>query len=822
MSKRGNSRNSSDDALVPQVGAEEASGGTSMDNKDDEHRLDAGSDCSSSINSARFEAALTMLELTKSPVVDDSLVESNDNEIEPFIRKSKKKQEKKSKKSGGKEVNINEPAVETFEGISGFEYVDPVAMKKQKKKINGRYRPLLMWDIWEAEHKKWIDNYMAKECNSDQENEMRSEIHNEPSELLTQLMRFQKEWLSWALKQEESEIRGGILADEMGMGKTVQTIALVLAKRENRRAISGADQSVSESSSSSKFSELNCTLVICPTSALHQWEREINRFTQEGTTKVLRYEGPGRVMGSVQFHEYDFVITTYNTIERDYRSFLPQKQRCQGCGKYFNQRKMVRHVNSHCRPKAPETEIQSKLIEEEDLENFEIEHLKSALHCVKWERIVLDEAHCIKDSSSNTALAIFALESSYKWALSGTPVLNHIGELHSLICFLQIAPYSYYFCKDCDCRVLDYSSSVECQNCNHKASRHFCWWHKNVATHMGRHRNSTERQRATILLKHKVLANILLRRTKSGRASELALPPRIISVRRDTFDVKEEDYYRSLHMQCQATFSTYVVEGRLVASFADLFELATCLRQAVNHPYLVIYSRTNSVRNESIVKLDNGDRACGIYFNPVEDLVLGTGSQRTKSKVKGFRSSSILNRIRLDNFQTSTKIDALREEVRFMIERDGSAKGIVFSQFIEFLDLIMYSLQESGITCVILEGSMTAAARNNTIKRFNEDPECRIFLLSLKSGGAALNLTAASHVFMMDPWWNPATEQQAMDRIHRIGQYKPIRIVKFVIEGTIEEEMLKLQERKELIFERTVGRSSDALAKFTKLLGFHD
>lgn len=290
-------------------------------------------------------------------------------------------------------------------------------------------------------------------------------------------------------------------------------------------------------------------------------------------------------------------------------------------------------------------------------------------------------------------------------------------------------------------------------------------------------------------------------------------------------------------------------------NYAHIFDLLTRLRQAVDHPYLVVYSRANSLKNESVAESDSGEQVCGICHDPVEDPTVTScghlfcrmcliefssslgqpscpscakpltadftsnssiSSQRPKSAVNGFRSSSIMNRINLDDFQTSTKIDALREEIRSMIDRDGSAKGIVFSQFTSFLDLIMYSLKKSGVTCVLLDGSMTIAARDNAIKRFHEDADCRVFLISLKAGGVALNLTVASHVFLMDPWWNPATERQAMDRIHRIGQYKPIRIVRFVIENTIEERVLKLQEKKELVFEGTVGGSSDALAKLTE------
>jgi len=193
-----------------------------------------------------------------------------------------------------------------------------------------------------------------------------------------------------------------------------------------------------------------------------------------------------------------------------------------------------------------------------------------------------------------------------------------------------------------------------------------------------------------------------------------------------------------------------------------------------------------------------------------------TEHKASKTTLKGFRASSILNRIKLDDFQTSTKIEALREEIRFMVERDGSAKAIVFSQFTSFLDLINYTLGKCGVSCVQLVGSMTMAARDTAINKFKEDPDCRVFLMSLKAGGVALNLTVASHVFMMDPWWNPAVERQAQDRIHRIGQYKPIRVVRFIIENTVEERILRLQKKKELVFEGTVGGSQEAIGKLTE------
>ncbi|EOY02219.1 Helicase protein with RING/U-box domain isoform 3 [Theobroma cacao] len=760
--------------------------------------------------------------------------------------------------------NAEQQSTEQNEGDYDF-YVSSRKKRNnvKRKKKKARSGPLLMWEVWEQEHEKWIDENLTADVDLDQQNAVITETSEASPDLIIPLLRYQKEWLAWALKQEDSATKGGILADEMGMGKTIQAIALVLAKRELLRTIAEPNGSSLTPSSSTDLPMIRGTLVICPVVAVSQWVSEIDRFTSRGSTKVLVYHGTNRGKNIKQFLDYDFVITTYSIVEAEYRKYMmPPKEKCPYCGKSFYQKKLSVHLKYYCGPDAVKTEKQSKQerkksksvfkSDREHTSNYEtdmrkgagkkkskhneedkdldfefddtfagVEHSlpqgKSLLHSVKWERIILDEAHFVKDRRCNTAKAVLTLESLYKWALSGTPLQNRVGELYSLVRFLQIVPYSYYLCKDCDCRTLDYSSSTQCSNCPHNSVRHFCWWNKYVATPIQQCGNGEIGKRAMILLKHKILKNIVLRRTKKGRAADLALPPRIVSLRRDTMDIKETDYYESLYSESQAQFNTYVQAGTVMNNYAHIFDLLTRLRQAVDHPYLVVYSSTASQRAGSIVNSDknNDEQVCGICHDPTEEPVVtacahvfckaclidfsaslgqvscpscsrlltvdlttkaDAGGQSSRTTLKGFKSSSILNRIQLNDFQTSTKIEALREEISLMVERDGSAKGIVFSQFTSFLDLINYSLHKSGINCVQLVGSMSMAARDAAIKRFTEDPDCKIFLMSLKAGGVALNLTVASHVFLMDPWWNPAVERQAQDRIHRIGQCKPIRL----------------------------------------------
>ncbi|KAH6780513.1 Helicase protein with RING/U-box domain-containing protein [Perilla frutescens var. hirtella] len=803
-----------------------------------------------------------------------------------------KQSTKKAQEEGGERFvdgDIDLGKIDFTDGIA-----EKYGRKKKSKKKKGD-RPVLMWEVLEQENDRWIEKNLQMDMDLINQNEISMETVEPSDDLIISLLRYQKEWLAWALKQEESTIRGGILADEMGMGKTLQAIALVLLKRSILRGILEPPLPSSSASSSTELPPIKGTLVICPLVAVMQWVREIDRFTLKGSTKVLVYHGAQRAKNLYRLSDYDFVITTYSIVEAEFRKYvMPPKEKCQYCGKLFYDHKLKIHLKYICGPgavrtakqakqqrkepkskKMPNVEVHTRNINRDEgksngsgykemendysVESSDVTGLpsskgKSILHSVAWERIVLDEAHFIKERRSNTTRAVLALQSIYKWALSGTPLQNRVGELYSLVRFLQIVPYSYYFCKDCDCRTLDYSTSSECPGCPHKNVRHFCWWNRYVSTPMQDSGRTGGGRGAMILLKHKILKSLLLRRTKKGRAADLALPPRIVTLRRDSLDVVEEDYYTALYNESQAQFNTYIDAGTVMNNYAHIFDLLTRLRQAVDHPYLVEYSLTSMERKGKAVDTRN-DVKCGLCHDPDEDTVvtscghafckpclidfsdsMGQNScpscskpltvdftankdgkeHSSKTTIKGFRSSSILNRIQLDDFQTSTKIDALREEIRFMVERDGSAKAIVFSQFSSFLDIIHYSLQKSGVLCVQLDGSMSMGARDAAIKKFTEDPSCRIFLMSLKAGGVALNLTVASHVFLMDPWWNPAVERQAQDRIHRIGQYKPIRIVRFVIENTIEERILKLQEKKELVFEGTVGGCSEALAKLTE------
>jgi len=322
------------------------------------------------------------------------------------------------------------------------------------------------------------------------------------------LLPFQLEGLAWLQRQESTTIfKGGILSDAMGMGKTLQTIALMVSKPLQKP-----------------------TLVVCPVVALIQWKEEIAKYTPDDHFQVLVYHGTSRVHSKDEIERYDIILTTYAVLESAFRK--QQSGFTRKGGKVYE---------------------------------------NSLLHSIDWGRIILDEAHCIKDRSCSTARAAFALNGDHKWSLSGTPLQNRVGELYSLIRFLRVSPYSNYYCKKCPCKTMvwKFSDHRHCDECGHKPMSHFCWWNKVILKPIQRFGANgdglTAYRRLNVLLDM-----MMLRRTKLEKADELGLPPKIVEIRSDYFNEQEEDFYEALYSETQTQFASYVREGTVLNNYAHM------------------------------------------------------------------------------------------------------------------------------------------------------------------------------------------------------------------------------------------------------------
>jgi non-specific serine/threonine protein kinase len=212
------------------------------------------------------------------------------------------------------------------------------------------------------------------------------------------------------------------------------------------------------------------------------------------------------------------------------------------------------------------------------------------------------------------------------------------------------------------------------------------------------------------------------------------------------------------------------------------------------------------------------------YRNDYRDKILGTiesqGIQKSQLTIlQGLMklrqicdSPAILNEP--EKFPNhSIKLDELAREIT---ENIGDHKALVFSQFLGMLALIKGKLKELSVDFEYFDGSTSAPDREKAIQRFQNEDNCRVFLISLKAGGVGLNLTAADYVYIVDPWWNPAVEQQAIDRTHRIGQTKNIFAYRMICKDTIEDKILQLQEKKRVLAKELIADDEGFVKSLSK------
>lgn len=698
-------------------------------------------------------------------------------------------------KSETPEENIDGAVPEEIDEEGGFvkdikksKEKTPAKRTRKKKEVKPKLTPFERRTnrLYEA-HPELVDIFP----NLEEKGARKVEKAEQPPDLCVNLLNFQLEGLSWMIKQEEEgQYKGGILADEMGMGKTIQMLSLMMHDRTK-----------------------GPNLVVAPTVALMQWKSEIETHTNN-ILKVGLFHGASRAKDITELKDFDVILTSYAVVESCYR-----KERYGFTKKH-------------------------KKVKE-----------KSILHQKKFYRVILDEAHNIKDRTSSTAKACDNLNCEKRWCLSGTPLQNRIGELYSLIRFLDIAPFCEYFCTKCPCKSKEWNfpDYRVCAICGHAPMVHLNYFNhfmlKNIQKYGLEFEGEESFHRIQLLLRQ-----IMIRRTKVERADDLGLPPKIVEIRRDFFNPEEKDLYQSLYSNSKRQFDDYVSEGVVLNNYANIFTLITRMRQLADHPDLVlkrmkIPNNKNGNAESAIGELPPGVIICQLCDDEAEEPIESKCHHKfcriciseyiesfngDNSKLKcpvchiglsidleapaiemdlaAVEKNSIVNRIDMSGtWKSSTKVEALMEELYKSRSDRVTTKSIVFSQFTSMLDLVEWRLKRAGFSTVKLQGSMTPTQRQSSIKYFLETPSVEVFLVSLKAGGVALNLVEANQVFILDSWWNPSLDTgQAADRIHRIGQHRPIRIVKLVIEDSIESRIIELQEKKANMVKATLDRDQKA------------
>ncbi|KAH8598328.1 SNF2 family N-terminal domain-containing protein [Bisporella sp. PMI_857] len=601
----------------------------------------------------------------------------------------------------------------------------------------------------------------------------------QPKNINRELKPFQLEGVAWMKGMEETEWGGGLLGDEMGMGKTIQAVSLIMSDWPAKQP----------------------SLVLIPPVALMQWQQEISDYT-DGTLKTFVYHGTNlktKGITAKELMKYNVILMSYNSLESMYRKQEKGFKRKAGLHKE-----------------------------------------KSVIHQIHFHRVILDEAHNIKQRTTGSAKACFALKADHKWCLSGTPLQNRIGEFFSLVRFLDIRPFACYFCKQCDCSELNWDMNADnrCTGCNHSGMQHVSVFNQELLNPIQKFGNSGPGKEA--FRKLRILTDrFMLRRVKRDHSSAMELPAKEIYVDRQFFGEEENDFAGSIMNSGTRKFETYVAQGVLLNNYANIFGLIMQMRQVADHPDLILKKNGEGGQNilvccicdetaeEAIRSVCRHEfcRECAKNYLHASDspdcptchipLAIDLEQPDIEQDEQLVKKSSIINRIKMENWTSSSKIETLVHDLHELRSKNMSSKSIIFSQFTTMLQLVEWRLRRAGITTVMLDGSMTPAQRQASINHFMTNVNVECFLVSLKAGGVALNLTEASKVFIVDPWWNPAAEWQSADRCHRIGQGRPCSITRLCIEDSVESRMVLLQEKKANMINSTINADESAMESLT-------
>jgi len=596
--------------------------------------------------------------------------------------------------------------------------------------------------------------------------------------------------------------RGGILADEMGLGKTISTLALI----HN----APFDKEYDGSLALKERYAYKTTLIVLPTSLLSQWQDEFTKANNDNSSVLIYYDTEsGKDLRNELCGENPpmVVLTTYGTIQHEWSKLVNMSNRT--------------------------------------IDSNELPRL--GLFSVKFFRIVLDEGHNIRNRMAKTTKACYDLQSSRKWLLTGTPIVNRLDDLYALIKYLELEPWA-----------------------------NISYWKTFVTVPF-----EQKKYKQSLDVVQSILEPILLRRTKNMKKDGKALvelPPKEVVIERIKFTPKEFALYSWFLAKASNSVKSGIAKGDLLKSYTTILVHILRLRQICCHMDLVNSGsddldedlNSKSIGNieipeeltrktETFTINDFNQAKSNIYkkFTQLNDLECSICTTQpipidqlaftecghpfciscilehcdfqemkhndtlcpncrheissTKLiKVKNepsFSTNTPFTLTKFDNALKSSKLNTLLSHLRIIRDTSENEKVVVFSQFSTFLDIMEKELQlENGLTVFKFDGRLSMNKRSNILREFKEPRKgVTVLLLSLKAGGVGLNLTHASRAFMCDPWWSPSIEDQAIDRIHRIGQENNVKVVRFIMEGSIEEKMLKIQERK-----RTIGEAVEA------------
>ncbi|KAI1629297.1 SNF2 family N-terminal domain-containing protein [Exophiala viscosa] len=544
-----------------------------------------------------------------------------------------------------------------------------------------------------------------------------------------------------------SEIGGGIIADDMGMGKTLNVLSVVAKTLPEARNWAQTDKE-GPGDLEGRTMRSRTTLVVVPSLLImNGWQEEIE--TKLNTSlNYCRYHGRGRRFHRQSILDTDIILTTYHTLAAERKS------------------------------------------------------KKHPLRSIKWFRIVLDEAHTIRRQATGLYHAVVELGARYRWCLTGTPIQNTLDDLGALLAFIRAEPF--------------HNSSV---------FRRFV-----VMPFSHNNEEDVNQAKAKLSL---LLNSVCIRR----RRERLELPP----MKDERRNVQLSDQERRLYERTKDSMS-YMLSHGLRDKYSGTpfgkFQIQLQLRRLCNHgtfqrPFVGHNDDIQTQREEILSSIGkDGEVECSSCHE--KTLMLATnwaavrqnpscnhnfcdeclaqlsdqGQEALRASVCPYCAnqesstpySSILKRGAFPHptpgFLTmghSSKMEALVRDVQ---ERIQETKSIVFSTWTRSLDLVELHLKKERILFTRIDGATEPNKRQKILNEFAKSKKVRVLLMTTGTGAYGLNLTVANRIFILEPQWNPSIEDQAIARAQRLLQEHSVHVIRYVVRGTVEEDIKKQQQSK--------------------------